>query len=58
MTAIDPKLAKGRVENAKAIGNCLAYLAREARDANLHELAKLIDVAILAAREVTGDTFH
>ena len=58
MTAIDPKLAKSRTENAAAIKNCLAYLAREARDANLHELAKLIDVAVLAARDAVGDVLH
>lgn len=44
--------AKSRTENARAIKHCLDYLAREAREANLRELAELIEVAGLAADDV------
>lgn len=49
--------AKNRTENAKAIKNCLDYLAREARESDLHELAELLEVACLAAEDAS-DTPH
>ena len=51
-------LTKDRGENAKAIRHCLAYLAREAKDAGFEELAQLIDVAALAAADVTIEVIH
>lgn len=45
--------AKNRSENARAIKHCLEYLAREARDSDLRELAELIEVAGLAAEDVS-----
>jgi hypothetical protein len=45
---------KHGTENAKAIKNCLEYLAKEARLTGLEELAELIDVAALAAQEIAG----
>lgn len=46
--------AKSRSENARAIKHCLDYLAREARDADLRELAELIEVTALAAEDVSN----
>lgn len=48
---------KHRTENARAIKNCLEYLAKEAKEAGLAEVAQLIDVAVLAAEDVS-DTVH
>lgn len=45
--------SKSRVENARAIKICLDYLAKEAREARLYEVARLIDVAALAAEDVS-----
>ncbi len=47
-----------RNENARAIRNCLAYLAREAKDSGFRELAQLIDVAALAAADATREMYH
>ncbi len=41
-------------ENAKAIKYCLDYLAREARESGMKEVAQLIDLAALAAEDVAG----
>ena len=49
--------AKNRSENARAIKHCLDYLAREARESNLRELAELIEVAGLAAEDAS-ETVH
>lgn len=49
--------SKHRNENAKAIKNCLEYLSKEAKDIGLCEVAQLIDVAVLAAEDVS-DTVH
>ena len=58
MTVSAHSLIKARAENATAIKNCLAYLAREAREAGLGELAKMIDVAVLAAADVARQNLH
>ncbi|MBR9970374.1 hypothetical protein [Magnetospirillum sulfuroxidans] len=49
--------AKSRTENAKAIKHCLDYLAKEARQSDLRELAELIEVAGLAAEDAS-ETVH
>nr|CAM77046.1 hypothetical protein MGR_3549 [Magnetospirillum gryphiswaldense MSR-1] len=49
--------AKNRSENAKAIKHCLDYLAREARESDLREVAELIEVACLAAEDAS-ETVH
>ena len=58
MQEIFAMMTKNRGENAKAIKLCLAYLAREAKDSGFEELAQLIDVAALAAGDVTIDVVH
>ncbi len=58
MTVSAHSLVKTRAENATAIKNCLAYLAREAREAGLGELAKVIDVAVLAAADAARENLH
>lgn len=50
--------AKTRSENARAIKNCLDYLAREAKESNLREVAKLIEVAALAAEDASSTIVH
>ena len=49
---------KGQGENVKAIKHCLAYLSREAKEAGLEELAQLIDMAALAAADITVRALH
>lgn len=53
----EPENVSTRRENARAIRLCLDYLANEARGCGLDEVARLIDVAALAAQDVT-DVVH
>ena len=48
---------KNRTDNARSIKLCLEFLAREAREAGLREVAELIEVAGLAAEDAS-DFLH
>ena len=58
MQEIFVSLTRDKGENAKAIKLCLAYLSREAKDAGFEELAQLIEIAALAAADVTVERVH